>query len=168
MSLSAFRNARAETRRFLDRNGVVDHMFHGPSSDRYWTEPFKAVAINMEAYGYRGCGRYEVDRETLIDWLYDAGSTDTRTTRYTLAILAVLLKRMEESATADWAEMQRAYADADRLEATLDRTVYFNIRPETNIRKQQDFDAIAGVGNSPIGALLWNEIIALDPDVLIV
>ena len=141
-------------------------MFHSPATDRYWSEPFRVMILNMEAYGYDG--HCEVDRDMLIDWLYDAGNTRTRTTRYSLAILSVLLKRLEMSSEASWDALQAAYGDDTLLEETLDRTVYFNIRPETNVRKEQDYAAIAGVGSSEVGQLIWAEIQALEPHVILV
>jgi hypothetical protein len=166
MSQESFLRARADTRDFLARSSADHHMFHGPATDRYWSEPFRIMILNMEAYGYDG--HCEVDRDTLIDWLYDAGNTRTRTTRYSLAILSVLLKRLEGASGASWAALQAAYGDDTLLEDTLDRTVYFNIRPETNVRKEQDYAAIAAVGSSDIGRLIWAEIRALEPHVILV
>ena len=166
MSLDSFLAARGATREFLTRSAAEHHMFHGPATDRYWSEPFRVMILNMEAYGYDG--HCEVDRDTLIDWLYDAGNTRTRTTRYSLAILSVLLNRLEKSSEASWDSLQAAYGDDALLEDTLDRTVYFNIRPETNERKEQDFAAIAGVGSSEVGQLIWAEIQALEPHVILV
>ena len=166
MSRDSFIAARGATRDFLTRSAAEHHMFHGPATDRYWSERFRVMILNMEAYGYDG--HCDVDRDTLIDWLYDAGNTGTRTTRYSLAILSVLLKRLEKSSAASWDALQAAYADDTLLEDTLDRTVYFNIRPETNKRKEQDFAAIAGVGSSEVGQLIWAEIQALEPHVILV
>jgi hypothetical protein len=166
MSKDSFLAARGATRDFLARSAAEHHMFHGPATDRYWSEPYRLMILNMEAYGYDG--HCEVDRDTLIDWLYDAGNTGTRTTRYSLAILSVLLKRLEKSSEASWDALQAAYGDDTLLEDTLDRTVYFNIRPETNDRKEQDFAAIAGVGSSEVGQLIWAEIQALEPHVILV
>lgn len=166
MSQESFQQARSATRDFLSRTNVEHHMFHGPVSDLYWSEPFRVMILNMEAYGYDG--HCDVDRGTLIDWLYDAGSTGTRTTRYSLAILSVLLKRLEGTSESSWEALQAAYADDVLLEDTMDRTVYFNIRSETNERKEQDFAAIAGVGSSEIGQFIWSEIQELEPHVIIV
>jgi hypothetical protein len=166
MSRDSFITARGATRDFLARSAAEHHMFHGPATDRYWSEPLRVMILNMEAYGYDG--HCEVDRDTLIDWLYDAGNTGTRTTRYSLAILSVLLKRLEKSSDASWDALQAAYGDDTLLEDTLDRTVYFNIRPETNENKAQDFAAIAGVGTSEVGQLIWTEMQALEPHVILV
>ena len=166
MSDESFQRARSATRDFLSRTSAEHHMFHGPVSDRYWSEPFRVMILNMEAYGYDG--HCEVDRDTLIAWLNDEGNTGTRTTRYSLAILSVLLKRLEKSSEASWDALQAAYGDDTRLKDTLDRTVYFNIRPETNDRKEQDYAAIAGVGSSEVGKLIWAEIQSLEPHVILV
>lgn len=166
MSRDSFIAARGATRDFLARSAAEHHMFHSPATDRYWSEPFRLMILNMEAYGYGG--HCDVDRDTLIDWLYDAGNTGTRTTRYSLAILSVLLKRLERLSEASWDALQTAYGDDTLLEETLDRTVYFNIRPETNDRKEQDYAAIAGVGSSEIGKFIWAEIQALEPHVILV
>lgn len=166
MSRESFLRARASTRDFLARANGEHHMFHGPTTGRYWSEPFRVIILNMEAYGYDG--HYEVDRDTLIDWLYDVGNTRTRTTRYSMAILSVLLKRLDKSSEASWDALQAAYSDDTLLEDTLDRTVYFNIRPETNKNKAQDFAAIAGVGTSEVGRFIWAEIQALEPHVLLI
>ena len=135
-------------------------MFYGPVSPSYWKQRFRLVIINMEPYGYHGI--CEVDRDTLIDWLYDAGDSGTRTTRYSFAILSVLLATLECGTPPSNTGLQSAYTDDETLEGTLDRTVYFNIRPESNEQKSQDFAAITGVGSSKIGPLIWREIEALD------
>ena len=166
MSRDSFIAARKITREFLARSTTEHHMFYGPATDRYWSEPFRVMILNMEAYGYHG--HCEVDRVILTDWLYDAGNTGTRTTRYSLAILLVLLKRLEKSSYASWDALQAAYGDDTLLQDTLDRTVYFNIRPETNERKEQDYAAIARVGSSEVGQLIWAEIQALEPQVILV
>ena len=161
-----FQIAREATKAFLCSNRIENHMFHGPVSSRYWEESLRIVAINMESYGYGG--HYEVDRDTLIDWLYDVGNTGTRTTRYTLTILANLLRKVHEEVAPSRETLHDAYANGSLLEQTLDRTVYFNIRPESNTIKEQDYAAIAAVGVSRIGHLIWAEIMSLDPHVVIV
>ncbi len=166
MSKSDFIRARSATIDFLDSKGIVDHMLHAPSSDEYWNQPLRLVAVNMESYGYDG--RYEVDRATLIDWLYDAGNTGTKTTRRTLAILSLLRRRLLTGEPASWHAFQATCADDTELELELDRCVYYNIRPESNEVVQQNSSAIAAVGSSEVGSLIWNELLALDPHVMLI
>jgi hypothetical protein len=139
-------------------------MFHGPVSDRYWGERFRLVAVNMESYGYGG--HCEVDRDTLIGWLYEAGKS--RTVRRTLAILAVLNRRLLKGERPTWDALRTAYADKAVLENTLDRICYYNVRTESNTSKEQDFGAIAAVGDSDMGRMVWAELRALDPHVILV
>ena len=105
--------------------------------------------LNMEPYGYND-GTYVADREMLIEWLNDAGGTGTRTLHYSLAILSVLLLRIEGTSNATHESLEAAYRNRELLEDTLDRTVYFNIRSTSNERKEQDFAAIAGVGHQKL------------------
>ena len=166
MSKSDFIRARSETISFLDSKGIADHMLHAPASADYWDQPLRLVAVNMESYGYDG--RYEVDRDTLIDWLYDAGNTRTQTTRRTLAILSLLRRRLLTDKPATWDDFQSTCADDTELELELDRCVYFNIRPESNEVIQQNSTEIAAVGSSEIGTYIWKELLALDPHVMLV
>lgn len=166
MAKEQFEQARKATRDFLVARNIENHMFHGPVSDRYWTQRFRLVAVNMESYGYDG--RHEVNREYLIDWMNDAGKTGTRTVRRTLAILTVLNRRLLHGEKASWGGLHAAYADETMLEDTLDSTVYYNIRPESNPNKKQDFAAIVAVGSSNIGPLLWSELCAFDPHVMLI
>jgi len=166
MSKFDFNRARSETISFLDTRGIADHMLHGPTSDKYWDEPLRLVAVNMESYGYDG--RHEVNHATLIDWLYDAGNTGTKTTRRTLAILSLLRRRLLTSKPANWGDFQATCADDKELEIELGRCVYYNIRPESNKVVQQNASAISAVGSSEIGSLIWNELLALDPHVMLI
>ena len=166
MSKSQFQIARATTREFLRHKNITNHNFYGPVSDQYWNEPFRVVAVNMDSYGYPDL--YEMDCNELIRWLNDAGHTRTKTARYTLAILTLLLARVIHGKHPSREDFTAAFRDKVLLEQTLDRTVYYNIRPESNQNKEQDFAAIAAVGASELGALLWSEIQAFDPHVVIV
>jgi hypothetical protein len=166
MSKTQYRETRVVTLSFLISNRILDHMFHGPVSNRYWNEPFRVIAVNMESYGYQG--HNEVDRAMLIDWLYDNGNTRTRTARYTYTLMSVLLACVLNDEQPNAEKFRSAYSSCSILEQTLDRTVYYNIRPESNTVKAQDFGAIASTGASEIGALIWSEIRALDPKVILV
>ena len=66
-------------------------MFHGPTSDEYWSAPLRVLVVNMESYGYDECGHVEVDLHCLLDWMYDRGHTGTKTVRYTFAIIRSLI-----------------------------------------------------------------------------
>ncbi len=165
---NSYTDARAKLLGHLTSNGVVDHMFYGPTSDRYWTEPFKLVAVNMEPYGYEGTGRYEVVRDELINWIYDAGKTNTKTTRYTLTILGAVLDCIQNGSEPSRELLSSVYSNDEKIEDTLDRTVYYNIRAQSNSAKPQDYAAIAAVGSSEAGRLVWDEIMALKPDAILV
>src|ERR1022692_2207881 len=91
MARSDYLQARDQTRQYINEAGVAHHMYYGPPNDRYWAEPLKVLAVNMEPYGYEECGQVEITPEGLIDWLRDAGNTRTRTVRYTLSVAKCLL-----------------------------------------------------------------------------
>jgi len=122
----------------------------------------------MEPYGYEGTGHYEVLRDELIDWIYDAGKTNTKTTRYTLTILGAAMHCFSNRTSPSRELLSSIYANDDLIEDALDRTVYYNIRPESNSHKPQDSAAISAVGYSEIGRLVWDEILSLKPDAILV
>ena len=168
MSKQTHLEVQESIRSYLQSHGIADHMFYGPATDQYWNEPLRLVALNMEPYGYDGCGFYTVDRDVLIDWIYDVGKTGTKTTRYTLALMSVVLSYIETGSSPSPDAFRKAFSDYDEIEKVLDRTVYYNMRPNSNLQKAQDFDAIASVGSSDLGRLIWQDIRALDPHVLFV
>ena len=143
-------------------------MFYGPTSERYWDEMYRVVAINMEPYGYNDAGLFHVNRDELIRWIYDAGKTKTKTTRYTLCFLSGLLAHLNNNSIIDNNYFRRAYANSEIIEDILDRTVYYNIRPQSNIHKPQDYSAIASVGDSEYGPMIWEEIQALEPHLVFI
>ncbi|MDX2110139.1 MAG: hypothetical protein SFY80_07865 [Verrucomicrobiota bacterium] len=163
-----FHEARASLRKHLLDSGATHHMFYGPTTDRYWNEPFKVVAVNMEPYGYEKMGVFDVTRDDLIDWIYDAGDTGTKTTRYTFAVLHVALACFQKKIAASREMLSAAFANDDMIEDTLDRTIYYNIRAQSNSVKPQDYAAISAVGHSDTGRYIWAEIMALRPDVVFV
>ena len=166
MAIADFQSARSSTKKFLRDKGITKHNFYGPFSDQYWDEPFRIVAVNMESYGYPDL--YEYERDDLIDWLNDVGKVRTRTARYTLSIQKVLLDIMNFGKLPTRESFTAAYGDIKTLERTLDRTVYFNIRPESNGIRAQNVAAIAATGKSDIGAFLWRELLALDPHIILI
>jgi len=143
-------------------------MFYGPTTDRYWVEPFKIVALNMEPYGYENMGIVDVTRDDLIEWICDAGKTGTRTTRYTLAIVSVALACYEKNIPATREMLSFAFSDYELIKNTLDRTAYYNIRAQSNSAKPQNYAAISEVGQSDTGQYIWDEIMALKPNVIFV
>lgn len=90
MTKTHFTEARQRTLNHLRDAGIEHHMLHGPASDDYWSAPLRVLAVNMESYGYDECGHWEVDLACLLDWMYDRGGTDTRTVRYTIALIKAL------------------------------------------------------------------------------
>jgi hypothetical protein len=148
--------------------GVKEHLFYAPTSDRYWNEPFRLVAVNMEPYGLADKNISSIDRDELMTWIYDGGATRTRTTRYTLALLSGILAIIHNNVAADADLFRSAYQNDSLIEETLDRIAYYNMRPQSNSQKAQDSSAIAAVGRSEFGRLLWEEILALDPHVILV
>ncbi len=163
-----FQEARANLRNGLSKAGETHHMFYGPTSDLYWEQDLKIIAVNMEPYGYQDCGLFQVKRDDLIDWIYDAGGTGTKTTRYTLAIMALIRRCVHDKLTPSKQLLSESYHDSSLIEETLDRTVYYNIRPQSNHQKPQDYSAISSVGESSIGKLVWSEITSLSPDIILV
>ena len=151
---------------FLDSNRIDDHMFYGPTSDNYWEEDFKAVIVNMEPWGYEG--RFIVDAGELHTWL-DAGDTKkTSTTKYSYTILSVLLNAISSNSEVTRDHFYNTYRDKEELRATVDRTVYFNIKSISNDTRHQDYAGIVNSGKGDLGQLIWDEIRSLEPDVLIV
>ena len=143
-------------------------MFYSPATNQYWAEPFRIAAINMEPYGYENTGVYNIERDELVSWIYDAGNCGTRTTRYTMTLLSVILSSLECSTTPTPEEFRSAFGDDEKIMNALDRTVYYNIRPQSNTQKAQDYAAISSTGGSEIGRLVWDEIQALDPHVILI
>jgi len=168
MSKTQFAQAREAVRQHLEENGIPDHMHYGPVSDRYWGEPCKLVAINMEPYGYQGCGWVDVGRDVLFGWIYDEGGTGTRTARYTFALLSVALAHLSGDEEPTREGFRSAYGSSEGIEDALERTVYYNIRPDSNDNKAQDFRRIAETGDAGLGCLVWDEIRALEADALLV
>ncbi len=168
MSKKQHQKAQGEIRKYLLSNHIKHHMFYGPANDQYWNEKAHIVAINMEPYGYEDSGVCSIDRDDLIEWIYDAGSTGTKTTRYTLAFISLVLSNIEKGITPTPDNCSEAYYDDDTIENTLDRSAYYNISPVSNSQKAQDFDTIASTGGTDLGKLIWEEIKALDPNVIIV
>ena len=143
-------------------------MIYGPTSDEYWNEPVRIVALNMEPYGYDGSGLYPVDLKVLMDWIYAKGRNRPRTARYTFALMSTIISHLENNITPSQDLCRKAHSDEAGINRTLARTAYYNIRPDSNSKKNQDFGAIASVGTSELGRLIWKEIRALDPHLLLV
>jgi hypothetical protein len=160
--------ARQQMRQFLKDTGVSHHMFYGPTSDEYWSAPLRVLAVNMEPYGYEDCGIVEVDWQCLRGWMYDAGSTRTKTVRYTLAIMRTLIDAYTIGTVPTGDYMRMAYSGAPELEAIAQRVVYYNIRPTSNANKEQDFASIVASGSSTIADFTRREMVALEPHVILV
>lgn len=163
---SDFEKARNEYAAFVESSETLDVMFHGPVDDRFWSEPFRLVIVNMESYGYQGINH--VDEAMLKDWLYDAGGTKTRTVRYSTTLAAGILHAFRFSFSPDRNFFQAAYQNHDLLESTLQRIAYYNIRPDSNHETRQNINAIHSSGGSSIGNFVWNEITSLTPHIIIV
>lgn len=169
MSVEDHRNAQLETRSYLDANGFADHIIYGPTSKRYWSEPIRMVAINLETWGYKGCGIFSAIDGEITKWLNDSKSDSrAKTARGTFALMTVALSHLQGGTRASYAAFKAAFQDQERLEETMLRTTYYNIRPDSNPNKNQDFEAIASVGSSDLGQLIWKEILALDPHVVFI
>lgn len=167
MALAQFTAAQRRTEKWLDAN-CDSYMLYGPISPLYWSERCRIIAVNMEPYGYEECDPSKLTRDTLIGWLRDAGGTRTRTVRYTMALMHVTRDCVLNGIEPTEDGFRRAYRDEDLLIETLDRTTYYNLRAESNCDIKQDYAAICAVGSSGAGALIWNEIRALEPAVLLI
>ena len=169
MSKEEYCTAQAETLAYINAQGIVDHIVYGPMSDRYWSEPVRMVAINLEPWGYGGCGIFRAVDSELRKWIDDSNSGQrSKTARGTFALMTVALSHLGGGNKASRASFQAAYRDRKLLEQTLLRTTYYNMRPESNSSKNQNIKAITSVGSSDLGHLIWREIKALDPHVLFV
>jgi hypothetical protein len=160
--------ARQQMRQFLQDTGVDHHMFHGPTSDEYWSAPLRVLAVNMEAYGYEDCGHVEVDLPCLLNWMHDRGRTRTKTVRYTFSIIRALIDSYTGGTVPTGDYLRRAYSDAPELEAIARRVVYYNIRSTSNANKAQDFARIVASGSSTIADFKRREMVALEPHVILV
>lgn len=143
-------------------------MLHGPASDEYWSAPLRVLAVNMESYGYDECGLWTVDLPCLLDWMYDEGGTRTRTVRYTLAIIKTLFDAYAGKGMQGRESLRSAYADAAGLERVLPMITYYNIRPTSNPEKREDVASIISSGSGPISNYIRDEMLALDPEVILV
>ena len=166
--IEQYNKARKNLLDHISNSGIAHHMFYGPTSHQFWDESFKLVAVNMEPYGYEQLGIYQVDRDELINWIYDAGNTRTKTTRYTMTILGAVLTCLQDGIAPSRELLRSIYKNCDKIEDTLDRTAYYNIRAQSNSSKPQDYAAISEVGKTETGRLIWSEILSLNPDVIVV
>jgi hypothetical protein len=163
MAKHDFNQATERTKRFLHDTATEHHMFHGPTSDEYWSAPLRVLAVNMESYGYEDCGQVEVNLPCLIAWMQVA-----RTSRRTFAIIRTLIAAYSEGIipTADC--LRAAVSDHAALEAVALRSVYFKIRSTSNPAKQQNIARIIATGSDPISPFIRDEMIALEPHVVLV
>ncbi len=169
MSKQEHRTAQAETLSYVNAKGITDHISYEPISDRYWSEPIRMVTINLEPWGYGGCGIFRAVDSQLRKWISDSSSKHrSKTVKGTFAMMSVALSHLEGGDKASYAAFQAAYRNQELIENTLQRTTYYNIRPESNSSKSQNIKAITSVGSSDLGRLIWKEIRALDPDVIFV
>lgn len=148
----------------LHARGVTDHMIYGPLSDRYWAESVRIVAINSETWGYQGCGVVRVIERDLKRWFEDS----RKTVIGTLALTSVVLDRIMSGRAASPEVFRAAYRDRRLLAETLERMTYYNFRSDSNPRIAQNYAAIASVGQTELGRLVWHEILALDPHIVLV
>lgn len=140
-------------------------MFYGPVSDCYWSQPLKLLMVNLEPYGYQDCGKFYVDRDCLLDWMSDAGSTNTRTVRYTVATAAAILDCHKNNLLISPKTLKEAYRDISNLERALERITYYNLRPHSNYQKPQSLGSVATCAKGELGAALRSELTALEPDI---
>lgn len=163
-----FGKARADTKAYLKKQKIEHHMFYGPATDSYYSNEWRIMFLNMEAYGYEDCGLVDVAGMELKRWLYDDGGTNTKTVRYSMAIAATLLSALshKKKPTADL--VSDAYHSHEILDDTLAKIVYYNIRPTSNPEIAQDAQAIAQSASLGIAPYIVAEIQALEPHAIIV
>ena len=127
------------------------------------------VTINLETWGYQGCGIFRATDTQLKKWVDDSRSGQrSKTARGTFALMSVALSHLEGERKASHSSFSAAFRNREKLNATITKTIYYNMRPDSNSKKNQDFKAIASVGGSDLGKLIWNEIQALQPHVIFV
>lgn len=165
---SDFQETRKCTEDTLERLGVRHHMFYGPTTDSYWDQHIKILTINLEPYGYEDFFRYSVGRDDLLDWMYDAGSTRTRTTRNTIAACKVLMDGFYKRKQPSPERLHEAYHNQEGLEKTLDQICYFNIRPVSNHEKPENWSRGDSDGKGAVAECVKQELLSLDPDVILV
>lgn len=166
MSKQEFLKAREDTKQFLKESNIKHHMFYGPTTDKYWEQNIKILFINMEPYGYKDL--VYVNRETLQNWLYDVGNTGTRTVRYSLSFIKTLFDCIENNINIEQSSLRTAYRNIKVLEEVLDRITYWNIRPTSNIRKEQNFVEITKSGTGNLSQYIYKEMLSLDPNIIII
>ena len=168
MTEANFAKARQRTLDHLRDAGIVHHMLHGPSSDDYWSAPLRVLVVNMESYGYSECGHWNVDLECLLERMYDRGKTGTKTVRYTLAMIKVLIDAYTTKTVPSPKHFKAAYAGAPSLEVVLREIAYYNIRPTSNLEKREDTANIIASGSTVLSEFVRDEMLALDPKVILI
>ncbi len=164
-----FKNARKETKKFIDQRHIEHHMFYSPISNLFWEQEIKVLIINEEPYGYEKCKIFDVGKKTLCDWLNDKGNTRTRTVRYSLAFAKVVLDCLEKGKEPTRKDLKEAYNNIKSIENdTLNKITYYNIRPTSNSTKRENYTAIIDSGKSCLGKKIYAEIQALEADIIII
>ncbi|MCF7792056.1 MAG: hypothetical protein K9M56_08675 [Victivallales bacterium] len=163
-----FKHAREKTKELIEAEKIKHHMFYGPTSKSYWTQKNKVLFINEEPYGYEDCGVVDVDKETLLGWFYDKGNTKTKTVKYSIAFIKVLLDSLQNDQEPNRSDLRTAYYANQELENILDKIAYYNIRSTSNNKKREDYNAIVASGNNVISQNIYMEIKALNPDIIII
>jgi hypothetical protein len=168
MTKADFENARKQMNDYLKVHRVEHHMFYGPASDEYWLTQPRILVVNMEPYGYEDCGHVNVDYECLKGWLNDAGKTNTRTVRNSMAIVYAINDALRRDARPEPGAIRAARENQKGLESILASVAYYNIRPTSNPVKTQDSTAIRASGCSPISGFILQEMLALEPFFILV
>ncbi len=163
-----YASAKQRTRDYLEKAGIEHHMSYGPVAIDYWATKLRVLAVNMEPYGYEDCGHVEVDLKCLLDWMYDRGSTRTRTVRYTLAIVRTLLDGYNDGVVPCAEYLRSSYADALTLETVARKVAYYNIRSTSNSKKNQDAARIVGSGSDGLSDYIRDEMIGLSPKIILI
>jgi hypothetical protein len=127
-----------QTKDLIRELKIPHHMFYQPTTEKYWNQPFKMLAVNLEPYGYEKNKEFLVDKEELLKWMFDAGGTKTKTVRYTTAFLKVIRDGSKKAKVPTLGSLRDAYHDQEGLHRVLDEVCYYNIRPTSNDIKKMN------------------------------
>jgi len=160
-----YESAKIKTSQLADKLNLNHHMIYGPTTKTYWEQKIKIVAVNLEPYGYEGHRRYEVTREILNEWMFNAGKS--RTVRNTMAAIDVLINGFYNRKSITDNDFKMAYSNTESLIKTLDKICYYNIRPvSNNIKNEANRGALDYT--SEITDSIALELKLLNPDVYLV
>jgi hypothetical protein len=172
MSKASYLKYVSDVRHHFASCGITDYFIDGPVTDRYWDETTRICILNLEAYGYEGCGESLLDQKMLEGWMCATGTVGskriyTKTTRYTSVYVAALLESITGQQAVDAADLRSFYPHIEHLKSVMSRIAYVNIRKTSNPIKPQDILTIRSFTSDPFLQFIRQQINALDPHIIV-